>query len=134
MISKEFNQVRKEFREFTDFESYNQSVGSYYLMPFNFHRITKDREVLVNEIGDYILAPSGTFEKIVTRKLSKEDDKVIYQDLISNYFISEQKYSPNIDVIATRYRTKKLFLENFTGLHIFVISLRCEHTCSYCQM
>ena len=32
--------------------------------------------------------------------------------------------------IATRYRR----LAEFTGLHIFVVSLRCEHSCPYCQV
>jgi His-Xaa-Ser system radical SAM maturase HxsB len=39
-----------------------------------------------------------------------------------------------IDVLATRYRTKKSFLDDFTSLHLFVITLRCEHTCHYCQV
>ena len=30
--------------------------------------------------------------------------------------------------------TKVLRLADFTGLHIFVVSLRCEHSCPYCQV
>lgn len=134
MSGIDIKKKRKDFRKFTGIDYYDQSKGTYFLMPFNFHRINKSREVLINEVGDYILVPSGTFEKIVSRKLSKNNEPDLYQDLISNFFISEERYSPNIDILATRYRTKKLFLENFTGLHIFVISLRCEHTCSYCQV
>lgn len=134
MNQKEFVKKRKEFRKFHDFKHYDQAQQNYYLMPINFHRLNEKREVIVNEIGDFLIVPNGTFEKIVTRTISKKEDNTLYQDLISNYFISEEVYSPNIDVIATRYRTKKLFLENFTSLHIFVISLRCEHTCSYCQV
>ncbi|OBQ57432.1 hypothetical protein VQ01_00065 [Tamlana sp. s12] len=103
-------------------------------MPFNFHRINDEREVLVNEVGDFLMVDNGTFEKIVNRKINKYDDKSLYEDLISNFFISEEVYSPNIDLLSNRYRTKKLFLDSFTALHIFVISLRCEHTCSYCQV
>jgi hypothetical protein len=33
-------------------------------------------------------------------------------------------------LLATKYRTKKAFLDGFTSLHIFVVSLRCEHSCS----
>lgn len=103
-------------------------------MPINFFRINNKREALINEVGDFILAPNGSFEKIVTKKLSKTRDKTLYADLLSNYFISEEIYSPNIDVLASRYKTKKIFLEAYTGLHIFVITLRCEHTCGYCQV
>lgn len=126
---------RREFRSFREIGYYDQSKNNTYnLMPFNFFRLNEKREVIINEIGDFIFAPSGSFEKIVTKKLSKKEDNELYADLISNFFISEETYSPNIDIIANRYRTKKMFLESFTGLHIFVITLRCEHTCSYCQV
>lgn len=133
-MNKELIQKRKDFRSFQNFDYYDQSNGSYSLMPINFFSINKDREVITNEIGDFIFAPTGSFEKIVTKKLCKKLDKTLYADLISNFFISEEIYSPNIDIIASRYLTKKMFLQSFTGLHIFVISLRCEHTCSYCQV
>jgi uncharacterized protein len=37
-------------------------------------------------------------------------------------------------MLATKYRTKRSFLDGFTKLHIFVITLRCEHSCLYCQV
>ena len=97
-------------------------------MPFKFHRINEGREVLINEVGDFLIVPKGTAERVAKHKIIKEDEPELYGDLISNFFISEEVYSPLIDVLATRYRTKKHFLEHFTSLHIFVISLRCEHT------
>lgn len=134
-MDKDLVKKRREFRTFKDFNFYNQAEKkTYNLMPFNFFRLNENREVLINEIGDFILAPTGSFEKIVSKNLNKEIDEELYADLISNFFIAEEIYSPNIDIIANRYRTKKMFLDSFTGLHIFVISLRCEHTCSYCQV
>ncbi len=127
---------RKAFRQFQDYDYYNQlsENENYHLMPINFHRINENREVIINEVGDFLIVPTGTFEKIIKRRISKQKDHELYADLIANFFISEDIYSPNIDVLANRYRTKKLFLQSYTGLHIFVISLRCEHTCSYCQV
>jgi His-Xaa-Ser system radical SAM maturase HxsB len=122
-------------RKFKDFDFYDQqSNNHYYLLPFKFHRLTQEKEIIVNEVGDYLILPSSTFEKIVTRKISKESDPDLFGDLVANYFISETKVPTLIDVLATRYRTKKSFLDDFTSLHIFVISLRCEHTCHYCQV
>jgi His-Xaa-Ser system radical SAM maturase HxsB len=37
-------------------------------------------------------------------------------------------------MLATKYRTKRGFLAGFTRLHIFVATLRCEHSCHYCQV
>lgn len=127
--------LKKKTRKFNDFENYNLNENSdYFLLPTRFHRISNEKEVLVNEVGDFLIVPTGTFERIVKRKISHKTDSELYGDLISNFFISEKAIPPLIDVLATRYRTKKLFLNNFTGLHIFVVSLRCEHTCNYCQV
>ncbi len=125
----------KKSRKFKEIDQFNlNDRRHYYLLPFRFHRITSDKEIIVNEVGDYLLLKNGTFERIVKRLIDKERDAELYGDLIANFFISEEPIPPLIDVLATRYRTKKLFLSYFTGLHIFVISLRCEHTCHYCQV
>jgi His-Xaa-Ser system radical SAM maturase HxsB len=125
----------RKTRKFKDAGHYNlRKDGHYYLLPFRFHRITPEKEIIVNEVGDFLILPTGTYERIVKRQIDKATDSELYGDLIANFFISEEIISPLIDVLATRYRTKKLFLNHFTGLHIFVISLRCEHTCHYCQV
>jgi hypothetical protein len=41
----------------------------YELLPFRFTRFTKDRELLVNEVGEYLFVPIGTVTKIVDRQL-----------------------------------------------------------------
>lgn len=122
-------------RKFKDPEFFNnQQEAHYFLLPFRFHRLNAEKEVLVNEVGDHMVVTAGTFARIVKKELNKEKDSELFGDLISNHFISESKIPPLIDVLATRYRTKKSFLDYFTTLHIFVISLRCEHTCHYCQV
>lgn len=122
-------------RTFYDYQTYDSNTtDSYFLMPFNFHRINENWEALINIAGDFLIVPNGTSNKIVTRKIREDKDSDLYADLISNFFISEEPIHPLIDVLATKYRTKKSFLDKFTALHIFVISLRCEHTCEYCQV
>jgi His-Xaa-Ser system radical SAM maturase HxsB len=111
-----------------------QQANNYFLLPFRFHRLNEGKEVLVNEVGDHLVVPVGTFSKIVKRELTKKSDGELYGDLIANYFITESKVPALIDVMATRYRTRKSFLDTFTTLHLFVVSLRCEHTCHYCQV
>ena len=125
----------RQTRKFKDVTYYNTSLtNTYHLLPFRFHRLNKHKEVLVNEVGDFIIVTTGTAETIIKRELSKITHPELYGDLIANFFISEERIPPLLDVISTRYRTKKSFLDYFTSLHIFVISLRCEHTCHYCQV
>lgn len=102
---------------------------SYYLLPFDFTEIS-GKEVLVNELGDMIISPKGSVQKIVDGSLPKDD---LYKSLVSNFFISEQIIPPLAEIYAERLREKKQFLESWTGLHIFVLTLRCNQNCVYCQ-
>jgi len=122
----------RKFKELVFFDG--SKTSSYFLLPFRFHRVTPEKEIIVNEVGDFLIIPNGTFQRIVEKKIEKENEPDLFGDLIANFFISEEPIPPLIDVLATRFRTKKIFLNYFTGLHIFVISLRCEHTCHYCQV
>ena len=122
----------KNFRKFKSAEFFQVPNSEYYLLPFRFHRINEEKEVLVNEVGDFLIVPIGTATRIAKRELEFNDP--LYPDLVANFFISDKPIPDLIDIWATRYRTKKSFLNDFTGLHIFVITLRCEHTCHYCQV
>lgn len=102
----------------------------YYLLPFRFERLKKN-EILVNEVGDYLVVPQNTVERIVNRKITQTEE--LYKDLISSFFISEIPLPDLIDNYAARLRTKKAFLNQFTTLHIFVLTLRCNQNCIYCQ-
>lgn len=77
----------------------------YYLLPFDFTEIS-GKEVLVNELGDMIISPKGTVQKIVDRALPKDD---LYKSLVANFFISEQIVPPLAEIYAERLREKKGF-------------------------
>ena len=102
---------------------------NYHLLPFTFTRI-KDHEVLVNELGDMIVSPIGTVFKLVNRE---PIDNELFKSLSANFFISETAIPVLADVYALRLREKKRFLDQFTALHIFVLTLRCNQNCVYCQ-
>lgn len=123
----------RKFKE-RDFFSNNLNDNEFYynILPFRFHPFQENLEIIVNEVGDYVICPRGTAKNIVERKVERHSE--LYADLISNFIIYEGIVPNLIDIIATRYRSTKSFLDDFTSLHIFVISLRCNHTCHYCQV
>jgi len=129
-------QIQNKFRrKFKPIEFFcGNELSKYFLLPFRFFRINENREVLVNEVGDFLIVPVGSTEMIVNRRISRESYPDLYSDLLANFIISEEKVPKILEVISTRYRTKKSFLDNFTSLHIFVMTLRCEHSCHYCQV
>lgn len=105
---------------------------TYHLLPFRFHPLNDSREVLVNEVGDFLICPRGTAQRVANRELAPAE--ALYADLVANFFISPDPVPDLIDVLATRYRTRKSFLDSFTALHIIVVTLRCNHSCHYCQV
>ena len=62
----------KSNRKFKELSVYNlQEKSSYYLLPFRFHRLTPEKEIIVNEVGDYLILDNGTYQRIVLRKINK---------------------------------------------------------------
>ena len=104
-------------------------MKKYALLPFNFTRIS-GKEVLINELGDFLFAPIGTAQKIVNHSIGDEE---LYKSLVANSFISEELLPSLLDIYASRLRLKKSFLDDKTALHIFVLTLRCNQNCVYCQ-
>lgn len=102
----------------------------YYLLPFRFH-VFRDQELLTNDLGDYLLVPRGSVQRIVDREVLSEEE--LYKDLVASSFISEKPLPRLIDTMAVRLATRKAFLDHFTALHIFVLTLRCNQNCIYCQ-
>lgn len=133
MINPPASSIRTT-RKFHSTEYYQKERIFYHLLPFRFLRLNEERELFVNDIGEFLILPTGTASKIIRKKLDPILDDELYADLLSGFFISEEPIPPLLDIMATRYRTKKSFLDHFTSLHIFVITLRCEHTCHYCQV
>jgi His-Xaa-Ser system radical SAM maturase HxsB len=116
---------------FASLESF-QASSEYRLLPFRFHRLDEQTEVLVNECGEFVIAPTGTTERIVRKKLGLKDE--LYGTLKAKHFIYDDYSSPLLDVLAAKYRTKFGFIYGSTKLHIFVVTLRCDHSCHYCQV
>lgn len=130
MIQNETSQHSRKFKEASFYLQENER--KYFLLPFRFHKITSEKEVIVNEVGDFLIVPIGTATRIANREIGIDD--ILYPDLFANFFISDKPIPDLIDILATRYRTKKSFLDDFTALHIFVTTLRCNHSCHYCQV
>jgi His-Xaa-Ser system radical SAM maturase HxsB len=107
-------------------------TGHYLLLPFKFHVLNEQREVLVSEAGDFLVCPRGTAERVATRQVAPEEP--LFQDLLGGHFISLESPPPLLEVLAARYRARKGYLDTFTALHILVITLRCNFSCHYCQV
>jgi uncharacterized protein len=117
---------------FSALQQYLPPTETYSLLPFRFTRPDEHTVLLTNDLGSFIFLDPETFLLLVTHKLDTTSKE--YLDLRSNYFVSDVRSSVHGRVMASRYRTKKAFLDGFTKLHLFVVTLRCDHSCPYCQV
>jgi His-Xaa-Ser system radical SAM maturase HxsB len=90
------------------------------------------RKIVVNEVGEYLFLGDEEFDAFVSRRLDPVSD--VYLDLKGKHFLLDSDSRAPLELLAIKYRTKKAHLSGFTRLHIFVVSLRCEHSCHYCQV
>lgn len=130
----EINSLRKEFRRFKELDYFDDLIDDkFHLLPFNFRRLSSERELLISMLGDFVIVPSGTVQILVGKNYNKIDQE-LYFDLLSNHIIHDSNDVKSLELLSNRYRAKKSNVFKFAQLHIFVITLRCEHTCQYCQV
>lgn len=108
------------------------SHQSYRLLPFQFLQFDQETTLVVNEVGESLFLGNKEFEAFVSHKLSPSSDA--YLDLKGKCFLFDSESTAPFELLVAKYRTKKAHLAGFTKLHIFVVSLRCEHSCHYCQV
>jgi uncharacterized protein len=107
-------------------------MSGYGLLPFRFMRFDDARTLVVNEAGEFQFLGNNDFLQFAQHRLEPAGDT--YLDLKGKHFLFDSDSAVPFELLATKYRTKKAFLDGFTSLHIFVVSLRCEHSCHYCQV
>jgi sulfatase maturation enzyme AslB (radical SAM superfamily) len=104
----------------------------YRLLPFRFLPFDGLRTLLVNEAGEPLFVRNDDFAAFVERTLDSRSDA--YLDLKAKHFLFDSGSLAPFELLVAKYRTKKSFLDGFARLHIFVVTLRCEHSCHYCQV
>lgn len=109
-----------------------QKTSGYTLLPFRFLTLDKQRYILTNLAGEYIVLMKDELQQFVHKQISYGTE--LYNKLKSRHFLYDADSSIALELLAVKYRTKQSQLANFTGLHIFVVTLRCDHSCPYCQV
>ena len=110
---------------------YAPSAEGYQLLPFQFLDFDGGK-VVVNEVGEHEILSAAEFQSFIAHRLAS--DTRSYRDLKAKHFLHDSPSSIPLTLLATKYRTKRSFLQGFTRLHIFVVTLRCDHSCHYCQV
>ena len=123
----------KAVSKFLPRSHYEQGIATAYkLLPLRFTRLDGSEYLLTNQAGEFTVLPRAALEEFVRHQLPSSNS--MYDELKSKHFLTDDELTVAIDLLALKVRTKLRRLADFTGLHIFVVSLRCEHSCPYCQV
>lgn len=122
--------LARNFHEISDYIM-DESRG-YRLLPFQFISLDSKRYVLTNLIGEMVVIPRPQLNDFVTHKLVS--DSSLYMEMKSKHFLIDDDSSVPLELLALKCRTKLTPQSNFTALHIFVVTLRCDYSCPYCQV
>ena len=105
---------------------------TYQLLPFRFERFNDEEYLLTNEVGEYIFLHKDDFNAFVEGKLDVHSD--LFYDIVSKQIATTDSVDDVVNMLATKFRTKKSILKDFTSLHMVVPTLRCNSSCIYCQV
>jgi uncharacterized protein len=120
-------ELKSPFRSEREFAS---STG-YRLLPFQFDRIG-DRYLLTNLVGEWLLVQRQTLADLVAHRLQPASPS--YVDLSAKHFLMDSTSDVALDLLALKQWSRLERLRHFTGLHMFVVTLRCDNSCPYCQV
>jgi His-Xaa-Ser system radical SAM maturase HxsB len=116
---------------FLESEAFVQRANPVEVLPFRFERRRDD--ILVSNIaGDFTRLSPGDFESFV--RLDVEPGSPLYEKLYAGHLITRRDQRAQHQLLGLRLRSRMAFLRELTPLHLFVVTLRCEHSCPYCQV
>ena len=102
------------------------------LYPFRFHRFEPDGVVVISVSGDYVFLRQSDLELLIQ---SPELLPIhLAAELRSKFFIAGTELHGSLRLLASRLAAKKEVVFSGPSLHILVPTLKCGHTCQYCQV
>lgn len=113
-------------------EYFQDSDKPLQLLPLRFERRTGGGYLVANLVGDFTRLTEVEFHRLVGLQLKPGDG--LYEKAYSSHLISREGQIAQHQLLAMRLRTRMSFLRDPSPLHMFVVTLRCEHSCPYCQV
>jgi len=117
--------------KFKDPDFYAALDTAWDLLPFRFRRMG-ERVLLTNVVGEHAWLREDHFSALVDGSIEWSAEPM--NVLRARHIVRARGDETPLRLLAIKMRTRFERLSEFTGLHIFVVSLRCEHSCPYCQV
>lgn len=105
--------------------------GGWSLLPMRFNRLEDDSLIVTNLVGEHAFVDEDELRSVVDGTCT---DQQLLARLRARHLIEVPGELVPRELLAMKLATRTRRLPEFTGLHMFVLTLRCEHTCRYCQV
>src|SRR5260370_30757517 len=102
------------------------------LLPIRFERLRADRYFVSNIVGEGLLLDRKQLDRVVSLDLSPGDG--LYERAFEKLLVSAKGQRSQLQLLAMLLRSRMAVLQQPTTLPIFVLTLRCEHSCPYGQV
>lgn len=120
-------------KRFTALDEYARGADdSYSLLPLRFLPLDDTRVIVTNFADEFIVLTRDQLADTIGKRL--KTNSRLYDELKSKHFVLDAESSIALELLAAKHRTKRAQIANFTSLHLFVVTLRCDHSCPYCQV
>jgi uncharacterized protein len=113
-------------------EAFSAATEELSLLPFNLERTGTSQYLVSNMVGDFIRLTEEELNRLVDLRIRPGDG--LYEKAYAAHLITGTNQKAQRQLLAARLRSRMGFLRQVTPLHIFVVTLRCEHSCPYCQV
>jgi His-Xaa-Ser system radical SAM maturase HxsB len=107
-------------------------IKDLQVLPLRFERLGTNRFLVANLVGDLLLLTREELERVVSLDIKPGDG--LYERAFEKLLVAGKGQRSQVQLLALRLRSRMAFLREPTALHLFVVTLRCEHSCPYCQV
>lgn len=110
------------------------AASGYRLLPLRFGRLPacSDEVLVTGDSGRFAFLSEADFLAFAHHQL--DPNSKVALDLEGLDLLHRGEDPVPLDRHAVAWRTRKAFVFEGPSLHIFVVSLRCHHSCQYCQV
>jgi uncharacterized protein len=113
-------------------DAFHAPEKAIQLLPFRFERKRADEYLVSNIVGDFCRFTGEEFARLNDLQITPGDG--LYERAYAGHLITREGQTAQLQILATRLRSRMAFLREPSALHMFVVTLRCEHSCPYCQV
>jgi len=115
-------------------DQFDSNANVYERLSYRSARVpgVDGRVLVTSDAGEFVFLTSDEFSQLEAGTLHSTSPK--FDDLLAKQLIRVGGSSSSIRIAEAKLRTKKAFMREGQTLHIFVVSLRCNHSCAYCQV